>query len=333
MTDASLTVSVTSRIRPTAAALGWLVVGTIIVVDLIGLPLAGISVNWSSMKDPALFVGLLLLYGLALGQLRRRVERFRRLRSVIVFIDDFCLSAAQLSAFSIASAPLTYILARAGLPLIDRQLGMVDHFLQFDWSVTRDWVVQHPAIHELLRWAYLTHINQCWILIILGSLWFPGRRNAELIWGFMLILLICCAVSAVLPALSLGGDASAYLPILKSLRAGEPMVLDWNRLEGIVSFPSFHAALAILYIYAARHRLWALIPFAALDTLMLISTPPIGGHYLTDVLGGIAVALIAIGVTRWVQPPSPSASDSRLAFPPAAVVSVEITRSTAKRAR
>jgi hypothetical protein len=302
MTDASLPVSTTDRIGPTGVARGWVIVGTIILVDLIGLPLADFSVNWSSMKDPALFAGLLLLYGLGLVQLRRHVGRLHRLRSFVAFIADFCLSAALLGAFSVVSAPLTYLLARTDLPLIDTQLGAVDHFLRFDWAVTRDWVVQHHAVHDLLRWAYFTHISQCWILVALGSLWFPGRRNAELIWCFMLSLVICCAASAVLPALSLGGDASAYLPILKSLRAGEPMILDWNRLEGIVSFPSFHAALAIIYVYAARHRLWALIPFTALDTLMLISTPPIGGHYLTDVLGGIAVALIAIGVTRRLQP-------------------------------
>jgi len=123
------------------------------------------------------------------------------------------------------------------------------------------------------------------------------------------------------------------MPVLKSLRAGEPMVLDWGHLDGVVQFPSFHAALGTIYIYAARHRLWALIPFAVLDTLLIVATPPMGGHYLSDTLAGIAVALIAIAVTRRLQPASLSASDSRLALPPAAVVSTEITRSTANRAR
>jgi membrane-associated phospholipid phosphatase len=185
----------------------------------------------------------------------------------------------------------------------------------------------------VLRWAYFTHVEQCWVLIALGSLWYPGRRNGELIWCFMISLTLCCAVSAIVPAFSMGSDVGSYVPVLKSLRAAGPVPLAWDRLEGIVSFPSFHAALATIYLYAARHRLWAFIPFALLDTLMLASTPPIGGHYLTDVIGGIAVALVAIGVTRRLQPSSLSASDIRLALPPAAVVSVETTRSTAKRAR
>jgi membrane-associated phospholipid phosphatase len=333
MTDASLPIFVTRRSLPSAMAGGWLVVCALIIIDLIGLPLTDLSVDWASMTDTLLFAGLLLGYGVALDQVRRRAGRFDRLRSITAFLGDFCLSAALLGAFSVISAPLTYILARANFPLIDAELNAMDHALHFDWTLMHDWVAQHPTIHDLLQWAYFTHVNQCWLLIVLGSLWFPGRRNAELIWCFMLSLMICCAASTVTPALSLGGDAASYLPVLKSLRAGEPMILDWNGLEGIVSFPSFHAALATIYLYTARHRLWTLIPFAALDTLMLASTPPIGGHYLTDVIGGIAVAVIAIGVTRRFQPASPSASDNRLAFPPAAVVSVEITRSTAKRAR
>jgi membrane-associated phospholipid phosphatase len=333
MTDASLPVSVTRRNLPSGMAGGWLVVCVLIIVDLIGLPLANLPVNWASMTDMLLFAGLLLSFGIALDQVRRHAGRFDHLHWISAFLGDFCLSAAQLGAFSVISAPLTYILARANFPLIDAELGAMDHLLHFDWTIMHGWVALHPTIHDLLQWAYFTHINQCWLLIALGSLWFPGRRNAELIWCFMLSLMICCAVSAVLPSLAMGGDAGGYVPVLKSLRAGEPMILDWNRLEGIVQFPSFHAALATIYLYAARHRLWTLIPFAALDTLMLISTPPIGGHYLTDVLGGIAVAVIAISVTRRFQPGLPSASDSRLAFPPAAVVSVEITRSTANRAR
>jgi hypothetical protein len=285
------------------------------------------------MRNTFLVAGLFLVYGLALDQVRQRAGRFARLRWIAAFLGDFFFSAAQLGVFLAASAPLTYILARANLPLIDSQLSAVDHIVRFDWTVMHDWVTQRPVIHDVLRWAYSTHVNQCWGLIALGSLWFPARRNAELIWCFILSLMICCVVSAVVPSLAMGGDAGGYVPVLKSLRAGEPMILDWNRLEGIVQFPSFHAALATIYLYAARHRLWTLIPFAALDTLMLISTPPIGGHYLTDVLGGIAVAVIAISVTRRFQPGLPSASDSRLAFPPAAVVSVEITRSTANRAR
>jgi membrane-associated phospholipid phosphatase len=193
--------------------------------------------------------------------------------------------------------------------------------------------VAHGGLHDALKWAYFTPIQQSWALLALGSFRRPGGRNGELIQPFMIAIAICTAVSVVLPSLAMGGEVSSYIPALEALRAGTLDTLVWNKLEGIIQFPSFHAALAVIFTYAARHRWWTLIPFAALNALMLAATPPIGGHYLVDTLAGLAVAVVAIAVSRRLQPASVSANDSRLALPPAAVVSIETTRSTAKRAR
>jgi hypothetical protein len=72
MTDASLPIAVTHRSLPTGMAGWWLVVGTLVLVDLIGLPLANISVDWASMRNTFLVAGLFLVYGLALDQVRQR---------------------------------------------------------------------------------------------------------------------------------------------------------------------------------------------------------------------------------------------------------------------
>jgi membrane-associated phospholipid phosphatase len=311
----------------------WLVVAAVTVFDLIGFKVADIEVDWPSAEGSAELIAFFLVYAVAFDQVRRRSDRFPFVQRFAAFIADFGFSAVQLAVFALVSAPLTYILARADRPLIDLQLGAADRLLGFDWAGTQAWVTLHRPVYAVLRWTYFSHIAQSWTLLALGSLWYPGRRNGELIWSFMISLVICAAGSAVAPALSMGGDAAGYLPVMRSLRDGSPVLLAWDQMQGIVSFPSFHAALGTIFIYVARHRLWALIPFAILDTLLLISTPPIGGHYLTDVIGGICVALIAIALTRRLQPASLSASDSRLALPPAAVVSTEITRSTANRAR
>jgi hypothetical protein len=287
--------------RPRGETIRWLIIAAMIVFDLVGLNLGRIDVNWDSAIPSAELVAWVAIYGLAVQQVRRRLSRFPTTQRVATFMGDFCLSAVQLGAFSLISAPLTYILARTDLPLIDAQLIAIDHALGFDWAEAADWVTGHHPVVAVLRWAYFTHITQSWILIVLGSLWHPGRRNGEFIWTFMISLLICIALWVPGPALSMGGEVGSYMPVLKALRAGEPIMLDWGNLQGVVSFPSFHAALGVIYIYAARHRLWALIPFAALDTLMIIATPPIGGHYLTDTLAGVAVALVSILVARRLQ--------------------------------
>ena len=71
-------------------------------------------------------------------------------------------------------------------------------------------------------------------------------------------------------------------------------------MEGIVRFPSFHTALAVIFTYAHRGIRWSFPPVAALNGVMLRSIPSEGGHYLVDMIAGGAVALVAIGLVRAV---------------------------------
>jgi len=70
-------------------------------------------------------------------------------------------------------------------------------------------------------------------------------------------------------------------------------------MKGVIAFPSFHAVLAVLFTYAHRHSA-TFAPMAALNAVMLVSIPSEGGHYLVDVFGGIAVAIVAILAVRAV---------------------------------
>ncbi len=68
---------------------------------------------------------------------------------------------------------------------------------------------------------------------------------------------------------------------------------------GIVTFPSFHAAGAIILGYYGRHAT-AGCAIVAIDVAMLVSTVPIGGHYVVDVLAGATIAIVAIAITARV---------------------------------
>jgi membrane-associated phospholipid phosphatase len=52
--------------------------------------------------------------------------------------------------------------------------------------------------------------------------------------------------------------------------------------------------LAIVTTYAARGLRVVFPCLLALNTLMIVSTVPYGGHYLVDVLAGGVIALLAI---------------------------------------
>jgi membrane-associated phospholipid phosphatase len=112
----------------------------------------------------------------------------------------------------------------------------------------------------------------------------------------------------------------AQLRDIVALRDGSLRHLEMFKLTGIVSFPSFHAASAVLY-------LWALWPVrylggiaAALNLLMIAATPVIGAHYIIDVFGGVALAAISILLGKYfLEGVAPSAT-AKTARPSPALV-------------
>ena len=69
-------------------------------------------------------------------------------------------------------------------------------------------------------------------------------------------------------------------------------------MAGLITFPSFHAAGAVLLAWGFRSVPLLGIPFVALNIAMLATIPVIGSHYFVDVIGGIAVAALAIAGSR-----------------------------------
>ena len=69
-------------------------------------------------------------------------------------------------------------------------------------------------------------------------------------------------------------------------------------MQGIVTMPSYHTVMAVLFTYAFRGTGLIGYGIATLNLVMLLSIPPIGGHYLVDMLAGGALALGAIAVQR-----------------------------------
>jgi membrane-associated phospholipid phosphatase len=73
--------------------------------------------------------------------------------------------------------------------------------------------------------------------------------------------------------------------------------LNLSRLVGILTFPSFHAASAALYIWAFSPLRWLRLLLVPCNILMIAASPVGGGHYFVDVFAGIAVSAAAIVVT------------------------------------
>ena len=89
-----------------------------------------------------------------------------------------------------------------------------------------------------------------------------------------------------------------FAPPFHALRDGSLNVVELSALDGIITFPSFHAAVAVLLAWAASGIPYLRYPMIILNLLMLLSSIPIGGHYLVDVIAGSLVAIGSIVAAR-----------------------------------
>lgn len=202
--------------------------------------------------------------------------------------------------FSLLAAIMTYAAAALGGPLYDPGLAAADAAFGFDWTHWYDFIAGHPVLQFALILAYSSLLPQ----ILLSVFWFSllgwEHRNAELVTNAALAVLLTTIVFHLYPALGPGIGVpflrEAYIDELVKLRGGALSVINVMHLKGVVAFPSYHAVLAILFTYAHR-RSRLLIPVAAVNGLMLMAIPSEGGHYLIDVLAGVAVAALTILAT------------------------------------
>jgi PAP2 superfamily len=263
----------------------WLI-APILVLDAIGITIKGIKVELPTLVEPI----LIWLALLAASRLRRW--------PVAAWFNR---SAAALALAIAATMALACLLAMNQRPPIDGALAAADRWLGFDWSASAQWLSVHPFENFWLILAYQSYPMQILVLLYLGAR-MRDHRGSELIWLNGIGLIVCLAVSGSIP--SFGYPSAANLMGIHNLQTlRDPAIGTLSLLQsvGTISFPSFHAVLACTLTYCWRGSR-AFVPMAALNAVMLISIPAIGGHYLADLAAGSAIGLLAIGITRWRIP-------------------------------
>ena len=280
----------------------WALVGILIGLDAFWLALAGIDLAWPGPLAVSGAVAVLL--GLAF--LFSAVRPEPKLRAM-------ALSSAYLATFTTAAALLHYLSATLALPLADPALARIEAVLGFDWRGWVGFLAEHPDLSWWLALAYHSSGPQVGLVVIALS---AVSRVARL-WAyarlFTLALLASIAVSALFPAV---GPYAHYAPqvypqghletvgalwhldALQALRDHGLPVIALSEIRGLVTFPSFHACLAVL-------TAWALAPvpvFGPLAILLngaiIVATLGAGGHYLPDVLAGTLMGIGLVACRR-----------------------------------
>ncbi|MFB9267100.1 phosphatase PAP2 family protein [Bradyrhizobium erythrophlei] len=221
---------------------------------------------------------------------------------------------AQLLLIVVIMGPLTYVVLAINWPLQDQTFLAVDRAMGLDPETLIRFVNDHAWVMTSLETGY-GFIK--WFLLAIPIILAATLRLVRLqlfVAAFALALAVTLLISAFVPAVGTfyGLNISpadfpalstktyaAQLRDILAVQSGVLRHLELFKLAGVVSFPSFHAASAVLYMWA----LWPVrgigIVAAAMNTLTIVSTPVIGAHYMIDVIGGVALAVISIAVVKY----------------------------------
>ncbi|WP_067066913.1 phosphatase PAP2 family protein [Roseateles chitosanitabidus] len=267
----------------------WLLTFALAAVDLAWMLLEG----WQVVPRDLAVVGLAML-GLGAPLALRRYRQDPRLSVTLE-------SAVVLLLFQAVAACLSYLLVSLAPPLVDAALADWDAVLGFDWPTLRVLTEQAPdAVRAALRLGYNSGLPQILVVVLYLGFSLRGDPLRDFMLRYTVVTVAVILLSAPMPAAGawkffVGPDSAgaANLGHFEALRDGTLRTLALSQMQGLISMPSLHAAMAVLL----AHALWATPlrwPALLLNLLMLAATPVCGGHYLVDVLAGIALALIAI---------------------------------------
>ena len=85
-----------------------------------------------------------------------------------------------------------------------------------------------------------------------------------------------------------------FLDSFHAVRTDPNFILSLGVASGIITFPSIHAAVAVLCAWAASASRILLPPMAVLNALMFVSAISHGAHYVVDVAVGGMIAVLVI---------------------------------------
>lgn len=255
---------------------------------------------------PAFAAVFLSLIGLALARVvaRRPANRFQHAARDLA--ENIFLFVATTLLGVIASYPVA--VATSGFA--DASLQKIDLALHFNWVEWYLTVSRHPSLQVIGSAAYASiYLSPVLIVTAMACLGqrCEARQFLAAFWlAEVMTLALFMAFPAVGPLAFLWHQPIPYMPtsalyqeqLIPALRAHRLTHVDLGALRGLVCAPSFHTTAAMLYMLAAwpiRQLRW---PIIAINVVMLLAVPVEGTHYLSDMIGGAIVAMIAWAAIR-----------------------------------
>lgn len=252
--------------------------------------------GWGASSERILTISALLAFSLAARVLfsNRAVPRL-----------PLALALQSWAATLVAATTTVALSWRRNL--VDEHLLSLDAFLGFDAMSFAANVGSTPYAGDALWVVY----RATGIIILAQTCFFAltenGRRVAEVTFLTVMTIVGCGIVGLFMPAegplayLHMPRAIADTLPeysgvyymeLFNAYRFSRVSTIDFDQLNGVITFPSWHVCLAMIMYHVMSDKRSLKLPFAILAVLTVISAFPIGGHYFSDAIGG---ALIFIG--------------------------------------
>ncbi len=277
------------------------------VADLVWVSVSNITVPAHQFLRVSLVIAMMAAVVFFVDRISYSTKRMERLSMTFGYLFQG-LIFLQLAWLSLRI--FNHVSMSSDFPYVDAMLIDWDEKLGYDWPAYYHFVMTNDTVRTVMAYCYtsLTFVSMIAFLILMlqGNL----KRTRFFLETFLATAVVCTVAGLFFPAkaavATYYGDAFTHANIatlpgvyhilpLERIRSGAPVAFDIYDLPGLVTFPSFHTAAGIiLAISFWRTSLFPII--LGYTAIMIASTPVFGGHYLVDLIGGVAIAgLVAFG--------------------------------------
>lgn len=212
-----------------------------------------------------------------------------------------------------------FVVARLKLPFQDSQLVAFDQWLGLELPQVLALQQSYPAAFSFVASCYNLLLPLLVVSVTLPTFLGRGRGVREFFIALFMSGTIGLALFCLFPAEGVhdryqvppSASQALFLETLYAVRREQSYALDISFRAGLVYFPSFHAILAILSVFALRQLPLLLGLAAPVGALVVLSTVATANHYPCDTLVGVVVAVFSCVVAMKVEPLVSGSTSSR----------------------
>ncbi|MEO5897261.1 MAG: phosphatase PAP2 family protein [Vicinamibacterales bacterium] len=257
----------------------------------------GLVIHWSTFLPSIMAMTVAAIGWMAHFSRPGRPSEWPIAESLVVFV--------LIALCCCVVTPAQYLAVALKRPLADAWLAHADSLVGISVPEAVLWTKSHPRFASILLLSYISLMPQFVAPIVVLGLYY---RDRDALWEYAFNFHVCLVVTliglALFPAMCAFTyygfespiDQTGFIRDFNALRNGTFTDVRLGDLEGLITFPSFHVAGAMMVTWAFRNYPRMFVLLVVLNGLMIGSTVLLGPHYAVDILA----SLVVFATSAWV---------------------------------